>query len=99
MVVFVYGILSQQSPAKLKDGLSKIKASSPNRDNRIPPGPSLAVTPGRPTLQYDKVFSLREGHQKFTFTEKFLFSVNGAPCSTVLQLLNIKRMDCQRNYL
>lgn len=51
------------------------------------------------TLQYDKVFSLREGHQKFTFTEKFLFSANGAPYSTVLQLLHIKRMDCQRNYL
>lgn len=60
---------------------------------------SLTMAPGRPTLQYDKVFSLREGHQKFTFTEKFLFSANGAPRSMLLQLLHIKRMDCQRNYL
>lgn len=52
---------------------------------------SLPMTPGRPTLQYDKVFSLREGHQKFTFTEKFLLSANGAPRSTVLQLLHIKK--------
>lgn len=57
------------------------------------------MTPGRPTLQYDKVFSLREGHQKFTFTEMFLFSANGAPHSRVLPLLHIKRMECQRNYL